>query len=159
MVFFAMVFAGMTAFAQQGGMAKADLAAAENEIREISKDWLNMARSHDIDGMVDLFAEDGIAYRPNSEPLVGHEAIKQHLMKEKESNPKEVANWSTEKVDVAASGDLAVEYGKYSSTNAGPDGKGSDNGNYITVFRKIDGKWKVVADIGSSSKPSGSEVQ
>lgn len=148
-----MLFLGMTAFAQQGGMAKADVAAAESAVREISKNWLSLEKSHDIDGIVDIFADDAVVYSRNAEPLIGKEAIRQSYVEERQKSPNLTVDWTTEKVDVAASGDMAVEYGKFNITNPGGEGPESDQGNFVTVYKKIDGKWKVVADIGSSTKP------
>jgi ketosteroid isomerase-like protein len=70
-----------------------------------------------------------------------------------EQNPSEVVNWSTDRVDIASSGDMAVEFGKFESKNAGLNGKESDKGTYVTVFRKEKGKWKVTADFVNSTKP------
>lgn len=152
-----MLFLAVTAFAQQGGMAKADVAAAESAIREISKNWLSLEQSHDINGIVDIFADDAVVYSRNSEPLVGKEAIRQSYLDERQKSPNLSVNWTTEKVDVAKSGDMAVEYGKFNISNPGGEGPESDQGNFVTVYKKIDGKWKVVADIGSSTKPLNKE--
>ena len=155
-----LLFLGATAFAQQGGMSTSGSSADENAIKEISKKWLSMEKSHDYNGIADLFASDGVAYRTGKEPLVGPDAIKKHYTEEKDQNPKEVVDWSTDKVEVSKSGDLAVEYGNFTASNLGPNGSGSDKGNYITVYRKENGEWKVIADISNSSKPEqGSMMQ
>ena len=62
-------------------------------------------------------------------------------------------NWITDRVEIAASGDLAVEYGSYTDTGLGLNGTETDKGKYITVYRKVNGAWRVAADIGNSTKP------
>lgn len=148
-----LLFLGVTAFAQQGGMSRADVAADEMAVKEISKNWLKMERNHDVDGIIEIFADDAVVYGRNREPLKGKEAIRQNYLDENKKYPNLEGDWTTDRVDVASSCDLAVEYGKFTVKNAGPDGKQSDEGNYVTVYKKIDGKWKVVSDIGSSTKP------
>ena len=57
------------------------------------------------------------------------------------------------RVEVAASGDLAVEYGTWSETGLGPNGTEEDHGRYVTVFLKVNGAWKIAADASLSTKP------
>lgn len=150
MLFLSLFLLGSAAFAQQG-MSKSDLKSEENSIREISKHWLDLENKRDYNAIADLFAEDGVAYRPNHDPIKGTDALKKYFSEQGQKNPKEVTDWSTDRVDVANSGDLAVEYGNYTSKNSGMSGNESDKGNYVTVYRKDNGKWKVVADVVNST--------
>jgi uncharacterized protein (TIGR02246 family) len=151
LIFLGLIFLGLTTFAQQ---KPADSKSDEMAIRSISKNWLELTKKHDAAGSAAVFAPDGVSYSSNHEPYIGIAAITKHFTDDLVQNPKEVVDWSTDKVEVAASGDLAVEYGKYNVTGLGPDGKGSDMGKYITVYRKVNGAWKVAADIGTSTMPA-----
>jgi uncharacterized protein (TIGR02246 family) len=144
-----LLFLGLTTYAQD----KKDLKADEQAIRDISKKWLEFEKKNDMAGIASLFADDGTLYRVGYETATGMDAIKKQLTKMQQENPKEEADFSTERVDVASSGDMAVEYGRYSAKNMGPDGKDSDQGKYVTIYRKINGVWKVAADLSSSTKP------
>ncbi len=148
-----LVLSSIVAVAQPKAV-KTDTKSDEQAIRSISKKWLDLTRNHDAAGCAALFANDGIEYRSNQEPSVGPEAVKKQFTTELEQNPKEQVDWSTERVEVSSSGDLAAEYGKFNVTGLGKDGKDSDYGKYITVYRKVNGVWKVAADIGSSTKPA-----
>jgi len=129
-----------------------DKKADEQAIRDISKKWLEFEKKKDMAGIAALFADNGTLYRSGYEAAVGRDAIKTQLTKMQELNPKEEGDFSTDRVEVSSSGDMAVEYGNYTVKNTGPDGKGSDQGRYVTVYRKVNGAWKVSADISSSSK-------
>lgn len=144
-----LIFLGLTTYGQTD---KKDLKADEQAVRDISKKWLEYEKKNDYAGISTLFATNGALYRTGYEPAVGQDAVKKQLTKLHELNPKEEGDFSTDRVDVAASGDMAVEYGKYSVKNSGPAGKDSDQGRFVTVYHKVNGVWKVAADISSSSK-------
>lgn len=150
-IFLGLIFLGLTAFAQQS--EKKDTKSDEQAIRAISKNWLELTKKNDLAGCAALFAENGVVFRTNQEPVVGPAAIKKHFTEMHDKNPKADINWSTDRVEVAASGDLAAEYGNYNIKGLGPNGTETDLGRYITVYRKVNGAWKVSADIGSSTKP------
>jgi uncharacterized protein (TIGR02246 family) len=145
-----LIFLGLSTFAQQ---KPADSKSDEQAIRTISMKWMDLTKKHDSAASAALFADNGVSYSMNQEPFVGPAAIKKHFDEEFAQNPKEVVDWSTEKVEVSASGDLAVEYGKFNVSGLGPNGTESDMGKYVTVYRKVNGSWKVTADIGTSTKP------
>ena len=134
-----------------------NLAKEEQAIRDISMKWLVFANAHDVSNTVTLFAEDGVVYRQNQEPTVGRNAIQDLFTRENEQNPKSVFSWNTDRVEIAASGDLAVEYGTWSESGAGMDGTEAFNGKFITVYRKIDGVWKIISDIGVGTNPKDDE--
>jgi uncharacterized protein (TIGR02246 family) len=146
---FTMILAGSTVFAQP----KSDMKSDEDAIRNLSKKWLEMTKKHDAAGAAAIFADDGVSYGVYRTPIKGPEAIEKHYREDDMKNPKAEINWSTERVDVASSGDMAVEYGKYDVKKLGQDASGSDEGKYVTVYRKVNGTWKVVADIGTSTVP------
>jgi uncharacterized protein (TIGR02246 family) len=145
-----MILTGLAAFAQP----KADLKAEEQAVRALSKSWLDLTRKHQYDACAALFADDGVSYGMNHEPYVGPAEIKKHFAEQDTKSPKADVNWNTERVEVATSGDLAVEYGKYNVKGLGPNGTDSDEGKYVTIYRKVGGAWKVAADIGTSTKPA-----
>ena len=152
-VFLSLIFFSLAAFGQKVEKKQVDLKAEEQAIRSISMKWLELIKNHDDAGIAALFANDGIEYNENQEPAVGPVAIQKSFTQTQQQNPKEVVNWTTDRVEIAASSDLAIEYGSWAYTGLGLNGTGTDHGKYITVYRKVNGTWKVVADIGSSTKP------
>jgi ketosteroid isomerase-like protein len=147
------IFLVLTACAQQTEKQKIDLNAEEQAVRAVSMQWLDLAKKHDISNIVLLLTDDATFYRENNEPAVGHAAIQETEEQYLESNPAFVPNWSTDRVEIASSGDLAVEWGTWSESGSGLDGTAEDHGRYVTVYRKVDGIWKVATDISVSTKP------
>lgn len=130
-----------------------DLAAEEQAVRALSMRWLEMEKAKDTAGILALFTDDAIVFREDREPIVGHSAIQEYMAGESAANPQQVVEWSTDRVYVAASGDLATEFGTWSTSVGGPTGTDADSGRYITTYRKINGAWKVAADMSLSTKP------
>jgi uncharacterized protein (TIGR02246 family) len=145
--FLGLIFLGLTAFGQEKKQVD------EQAIRAVSNKWLELENKNDFAAIAALFADDGVAYRLNQEPAVGPAAIKKLFTQLHEQNSKSVADWTTDRVEIATSGDMAVEYGKYNEKGLGPDGTGTDQGRYATVYRKVNGVWKITADISVSTKP------
>jgi len=61
-----------------------------------------------------------------------------------------VLKWAPEGGEVAASGDLSYTWGYFQWTAS--DGK-QGSGNYVSIWRKIDGHWKWIVDIGVDAPP------
>ena len=100
-----------------------------------------------------MFASDGVAYRQHVDPLVGPAAFQEWSAKQFADNPKQSATWTTDSVTVAGSGDLAIQTGQYHLTGIGPQGNREDRGRFVTVWKKVNGEWKVAHDIGSTTMP------
>ncbi|HSS44188.1 MAG TPA: nuclear transport factor 2 family protein [Thermoanaerobaculia bacterium] len=70
------------------------------------------------------------------------------------STPQNVSvSFSPEVVEAAGSGDIAYDRGTYHFAVDGPTGRTEDVGKYLTVWRKIGGEWRVIADTANSDKP------
>ena len=125
-----------------------DLTAEAEAVNEISQSWLVSALAKDAAGIAGLFADDGVLFWENEEPVVGPVAVEAYMTRNFEENPDRVPDFGSDRIEVATSGDLAVEFGTW-----GPSGADADYGKYITVYRKVDGVWKVAADMSLSTRP------
>jgi len=132
---------------------KPDITAEETAIRDSDARWLKAAQVRDAAGEAALFASDGVAYREHVEPLVGPAAFQAWAAKDYADNPNQNITWTTNSLEVAESGDLAVQTGEYHLTGLGPKGEGEDRGRFVTVWKKVEGAWKVAYDIGSTTMP------
>jgi uncharacterized protein (TIGR02246 family) len=132
---------------------KPDLTAEEKAIRDEDAKWLKAAQGKDFAGAAALFTSDGVAYREHTNPLVGPAAIQAYETKQNAENPKASTTWTTDKIQIADSGELAIQTGEYHVTGLGPKGEREDKGRFVTVWKKMDGVWKVTHDIGSTTVP------
>ncbi len=149
------LFLCLSACSQQaaGPAAKPDLSVEEKVIREMDARWLKAAQSRDAAGEAAMFANEGVAYREHVEPLVGPAAFQAWDVKLLADNPKQTSSWTTDSIQFADSGDMAIQTGQYHITGIGPKGDGEDKGRFVTIWKKVGSEWKVAHDIGSTTMP------
>ena len=109
--------------------------------------WAAMIDAHDIDGVVELYEQEGAFLVPGMPPLEGHAAIRaawENLF----SLPEFKLQLGTPSVTVAAGDDFAMDRGSYELSHRGENGLSVENGKYLVVWRKNDeGQWKILADM------------
>lgn len=131
-----------------------DLAAEEQAIRNRSAEWMNYANSKDVASIVNgVFSPDAYAVF-DKKVHRGSAAIQAAMDKQVKDMPNAVVSWNTTSVKVAASGDMAVEKGDYVVDPDGEGKKSAISGTYVTVWEKVDGNWRVTADVGADNPPA-----
>ena len=129
-----------------------DLASEERAIREMDTRWLKAANDRDAAAQAAMYTPDGVSYHDGEEPAVGPAAIQAWEAESAAKNPKAVLTSTTETLRIAAAGDMAVQTGVGSISRLGPNGE--DNAihrwHFVTVWRKVNGEWKVAQDIASN---------
>jgi ketosteroid isomerase-like protein len=142
----ALAFIG--ACAQPPAPPAVDLAAEAQGVRDASAQWMKDVQAKDWAAAAAFFAPEGMTFPEHQEPLVGPAAI-QANSEAMASEMNGTISWTPDKVVVASAGDMALEIGTWTVASATEP----DTGKYVTVWQKIDGKWKAAADIGVSTKP------
>jgi uncharacterized protein (TIGR02246 family) len=124
----------------------------ETTIRARSAEMLRAAANRNTEAIVAIHTPDAVLLLPNTPAVSGHEGIRRSWA-EFLASPTSRVTWVTTGVDVAASGDVATEYGTYEVTFATPGGPATDRGNYVTVWRRVGNQWFIARDIITSSQP------
>jgi len=127
-----------SAVAQAGGDTRA-------QVEKASQAWQKAYNSGDAAAVAALYAKDAKLMPPGVEPASGSSAIQAFFTADTKQGAKNTL--TTE--DVAGFGDYALETGKWVATSA--DGKHLDHGQYMTLYKKADGGWKIVRDTWNSS--------
>ena len=86
-----------------------------------------------------FLSDDGRVLRQNAEPAIGKLAGVR-LMPE----AGRALTWKPAMADVSSSGDLGYTYGAFELNTRGVT---LQSGSYVRVWKKMKGKWKVVADV------------
>lgn len=135
--------------------APVDTRAEAESLRNIEAQWLAATKAKEIDRMVDLYAKEGVAMDANAPLFVGHDAIRNAL--ESWLADTTVCRTFTSKVEaveVSASGDLAYTRGTMRYSHNSAKGVVDETGKWVTIYKKIDGQWKVIVDASVLDTPS-----
>jgi uncharacterized protein (TIGR02246 family) len=136
---------------------RVDRASEEQRIRELDRQAQQAIQSKDAATFANLYAVDAVHISANMPIVRGRDAIR-NAWAEMLRTPGTVQFGPT-RVEVAESGDLAYVLGSYRSSLDMPGGRLDDRGNYVVIWKKIDGQWKAVADIGASELPVTTHAQ
>ena len=106
------------------------------------------------DSSLAFWAVDAIVQSAGSPQIKGREAIANVYRQYFASGMLKEFVPSPTSIDVAASGDLAYEFGVNRMVLRGPDADLLDMGKYLVVWKKIDGVWYAVASSFTSDAPA-----
>jgi uncharacterized protein (TIGR02246 family) len=131
----------------------ADAEAAEQQIRELDRKWVEAIRAGDVDTIADIYAEDGLVMPPNAVQAEGTEAVRR-FWEGLLGLPNASLTFEPSRIEVAGAGDIAYDIGTYALGFDTDQGRVEDEGKYVVVWTKEEGEWKVAADIFNSNKPA-----
>jgi ketosteroid isomerase-like protein len=138
---------------QTAASATVDRSKEEAALRETDLAWSAAASRKDLDATVSYMADDGETLAPN-EPIARDKAAVRASWKNLLGLPNAAVAWKPLRVQVAESGEIGFTSGTYTLSWTGEDGKPvNDNGKYLEVWRKVDGKWRCVSDAYNSDMP------
>ena len=144
--------AGCAPAAPERTAPPANRAADEQALRDLDARWLKAAQSRDAAAEAALFASDGVAYRSVG-TMRGPAAIEAGFQKDYADNPNSRTTWTTDTLQIAEAGDIAYQTGEVHVTGLGAKGDGEDRLRFLTVWKKVNGEWKVAHDMSSSVAP------
>jgi uncharacterized protein (TIGR02246 family) len=137
----------IAAFASTARTQQSDARA----IRALSDQWQRDVAAQNVDAIVALHTSDAVVMMSHA-PLAKGSAEIRAMWAEGVKTPGLVLHWTPTKIEVA-SPTVATEYGTYTESFDTPQGKGTDAGNYVTIWHKINGKWRVALDAPNTTIP------
>ena len=138
------------------GLVAASPASAHGvsaQIKELSAKWVAAFAQRDFAMIEALYTSDGLLMPSNSPPIEGPAAIVA-VWKSWSELPNVSVTFGANRIVASASGDMAYDYGWYKFAFDTDNGRFEDNGKYIVVWQKVDGVWKVAADIFNTNLPA-----
>ena len=128
-----------------------DMDKLKVEIQAMEDAFAAGEKAKDADAVAVYYADDAVSYSRNKAPSTGKAAIKESIAKGiAEDTTGQVNIYKV--VDLFAEGNMVVEIGSWNATNS--DGTAKDNGHYMSLFQKRDGKYVCVRDMNVSSNPA-----
>ena len=135
-----------------------DLAAEAQAVRDRSAAWQQMAHAKDIDGLVnDIYTADAVSMfdgsiRKGSAEIRASEEGRLDA-------PDQTFSWSATDVRVSKSADLAYELGTFWFDTDGAGEEPMVSGEYVAVWTKADGTWRVAVDSSTAVEPPAAPAQ
>jgi ketosteroid isomerase-like protein len=128
-----------------------DVEEARSQLLKAESDFLKLLTAKKtVDTYLSYLADGARLFRMNEFPVVGKEGMRAALTAQ-----AVMLTWQATKAEVSLSGDLGYTYGTYQLKATG-DGQPTENGNYMRIWKKQNGKWRVVLDLLNPIPPSQS---
>ena len=148
-------FSALTSLAAIGLAVLASAASGqtkdEQALRALSEQWQRDVAAQNVDNIIANYAPDAVVMMSHIRPVTGTPAIR-GMWAEAVKTPGLKLQWTPTKIEVV-SPTVATEYGTYTESYDTPQGKATDAGDYVTIWRKINGKWRVALDAPVTSTP------
>jgi uncharacterized protein (TIGR02246 family) len=128
--------------------APADRTADEAAILAIDSGWMRQVIAKNVDSLMTYYTPDAVSYGfgPPASGADRIRALYTDFVKSSITNPKINSNPAKFSDD----GMMAYDYGTYAMTITPPGGKATnESGAYLNVLRKVDGQWKLVAEMST----------
>lgn len=128
--------------------AKTDTAAIEKQLQVHEANWNRAYAERDAETLAGMYADDAALANPGEALVRGKDAIREATAAFA-ADPNLKVAFEANRIQVAASGDLAYTRGRYTltMTNADTNKPETSTGHYLTVWQKqADGSWKAVED-------------
>jgi ketosteroid isomerase-like protein len=130
-----------------------DQAAIGAAIDGITPAFMAAVAARDTNAIVNMYADDAHLLPPNAPRADGKDAIRQSWADFMRMPGVELTATANTKM-ISEAGDMVVELGSYVMKYQDPSGKSqTDNGKYATVYKMVNGEWKIVVDTFNSDIP------
>ena len=134
-----------------------DLAAERSAVEALIREQLaatNQPGEAGADGYVAVASADVILLPPNGERLEGRQAVRDWVLQVTSLGDYSVT-WAADRVEVAASGDLAYAIGSYEQSFTDAEGNAvTDRGKFMDGFKKgANGDWEMTVIAFNSDLP------
>jgi uncharacterized protein (TIGR02246 family) len=126
-----------------GGNVRAAIEAANK------RSFIDGATKRDAVAMASVYTDDAIAYPANAAPVKGKAALQAMW---KSVLDMGITGVELNTAEVESAGDIAYETGGYVMKLK--DGTVADRGNYVVVWKRVKGEWRLHRDIWTTTMPA-----
>jgi ketosteroid isomerase-like protein len=118
----------------------------EQELRDADLDFARQTVACRLEGWMDFFANDASIIH-DGQAFTGKDALRA-FYQPVFANKDFTLTWSPSHAEASKDGTLGYTFGQYEARK----GTAISRGMYTTVWRKVEGRWKVVLDLGSAAR-------
>ena len=144
-----------TSFVDHASAQSSVTAADEAAIAEFNRRYLDAINDGDIETLASLTTEGHMMISSGGPPLTGKQALVDAMTRAFQTTDFE-ESWAPQ--ETVVSGDLAYQRGTFVVVAKGKTGGAESRitGNFLRIYRKIDGAWFMVRD-SFNSQPGASQ--
>lgn len=117
-----------------------NIRAEKLEIEQLIKRVEAAENRHDVDAMLEDMTVDPLFHLCGVPPVKGHDAVRQLYKGFFETFIS--TNIVSKQIQVSSSGEMAWDYGDYLNQYKSAEGVSKEEGKYLGIYNKVDGKWK-----------------
>jgi uncharacterized protein (TIGR02246 family) len=128
-----------------------DTSAEEATLKGVTSMWFDAYNAGDVETMVALYADDAVLMPAHAAVARGRDAIRSYLKSELAAAKAAGIQLVQGNGTAGVTADMGWESGSYSVVDAAS--KALDTGSYLSVARKVDGRWRLIRDIYNSDRP------
>ena len=121
-------------------------------IRNIEDQWVAAIKAKDIDKIVSFCSTDIVIMDANVPISGGHQAVRQSYSSPADDTTSVSHLETVDAIVVSASGDLAYTRGTAQQSRNTPNGIINESIKWVSIYKKINGEWKVIVNIWNSDK-------
>jgi len=130
---------------------KVDISKDIEALRLIEDQWVEAATAGDIDKILSWYAPNSVDIAYNAPVSLDHQPRRKAIESWfKTIDLKSIKN-TTDDIQVSSSGDLAFTRG--TGYQKSSDGLIEYSGRWVSIYRKVDGNWKVIVNIDHNDSP------
>lgn len=130
-----------------------DSAAARRAIVAADSAWMRAVLARNVDSLMPYYAPGAISMSEGSKAVTGPGEIRVSYENFMKANPRDISIKIGD-INFSDDGTMAWDHGSFEGTIDGPGGKPVKvAGNYLNVWKNVNGKWVMVAEINNSSTP------
>lgn len=142
------MFAAALAAADPACAAK--IAAARPAIEHANGDWVRAMKAGDAAAIAEAYADDGVFVLPDGTTFKGRAAVEAlYKARTRTAAAASIAGGGIESQGIVCGGDeMLYEWGQGVLRTRTPEGgEQSRGGPYLTVWKRVDGRWKIVRNL------------
>lgn len=133
------------------GAKSFDKDAARAEILKADSAWVRAMMAKNVDSLMPYYAPEIVSMSEGTKAVKGTSDVRAAYNEMVKSNFRDV-NIKSGGVEFSDDGTMAYDHGSYTGIMDDPKGKSTKvSGNFLNVWKKIDGRWVIVAEISNSA--------
>jgi len=130
-----------------------DTNAARREILRADSAFVRALIAKNVDSLMPYYDPDVVSMSEGSKPVKGMGGLRSHYAEAITTNPRDLT-FESEGVNFSGDGTMAWDYGTYEGTANDSKGKPVKvTGSFLSVWKRVGGRWVIVAEINNSSQP------